>query len=255
MKNKKNNYKDLLWQLVKTDFKMRYNNSVLGFVWVLLKPFLLFLVLYLVFSFVFGASDPNYRLNLLLGLVVFYYFSEGTQKGLNSILDRANIILKINFPHHIAVLASLINSFISFIISLGIFFVFWLFTPTTVTIWWLLIPVYVIIFSVLILGLSLLFSILNVKIRDVSAIWEVGLNAILYATPIIYPLSFIPERLHFYFKLNPLAGMVLDLRDIIIQGLAPDLQSLGYLTVVSLAVGLVGYVYFIKNVKKISEKL
>lgn len=248
-------YQDLLFQLVKTDFKMRYNNSVLGFIWVLLKPFLIFLILYIVFSFMFSDGDPNYQLNLLLGIIIFYYFSEGTNKGLNSIMQRADVILKIKFPHHIAVLASVLNSLISFVISLIIFFGFWIFSPTPITWWWLLFPVYILIFSILIFGFSLLASVLYIKVRDIASIWEVLTNLLFYATPIIYPMSFVPINLQKILNLNPLTAMIRDCRLMLIMGQPPGTQTFLYLLVVSLILFIFGFWYFQKNVKKVSEKI
>src|SRR3989344_5703318 len=111
----KGNRWDLFYELVRTDFVMRYHNSVLGFIWVLLRPFLLYLIIVTVFSFLFKSHDPNYQLNLLLGLLLYNYFAESTLRGVTSLYDRSSVILKINFPRIVAVYTSVANSFISFL--------------------------------------------------------------------------------------------------------------------------------------------
>ena len=116
MKITQSNY-DLLIEMVKTDFKLRYHGSVLGFIWVLLKPFLLFLILYIIFRYLFARGDIYFSLRLLLGLIIFSYFSEGTVHGLGALLSKANVILKVNFPRQIVVVASIINSLITLLIS------------------------------------------------------------------------------------------------------------------------------------------
>ena len=94
----KGNHLDLFYELVRTDFVMRYHNSVLGFIWVLLKPFLLFLIIVTVFSFLFKNQDPHYQLNLLLGLLLYNYFSESTLRGITCLSERSSVILKVTFP-------------------------------------------------------------------------------------------------------------------------------------------------------------
>jgi ABC-type polysaccharide/polyol phosphate export permease len=190
-----------------------------------------------------------------LGLIIFYFFSEATTKGMNSLLDRANVILKINFPRHIAILASTINSLVSLFLSLIIFFVFWFFTPTPVTIWWLTFIFYLAIFTFFVLGFSFFASILLVKFRDLGAIWEVALSALFYLTPIIYPFAVIPEKFQRILVLNPLTTMIRDARLILIGGQPPGLYSFLYLAAVSLIFFIAGYFYFKNNVKKIAEKI
>lgn len=244
---------DLLWQMVKTDFKIRYNNSVLGFIWVLLKPFLLFLILYLVFSFLFARGDAYYSLRLFLGLIIFSYFSEGTMHGLNSLLSKANIILKVNFPRQIVITASIINSFITLLISFVIFIVFWLFNPTPITPLWLLFPVYLLILTVFIIGLSFFFSIIYVRLRDLQNIWEVLLQMLFWGSAIFYPISILPPKLQFLIFFNPVFVVIYQSRQILIDNQMPDLKFLAILAVASAVLFVAGYFFFKKNIKKIAE--
>ncbi len=247
-------HKDLLMELVKTDFKMRYQNSALGFVWVLLKPFLLFGVLYLVFSFAFKNQDPHYCLNLLLGLILFHYFSEGTSRGLGALLDKANIILKINFPRHIAVLASVINSAINLLFSLIIFVIFWFFTPTHVTLVGILgFFGFVFILTLIILGFSFFASILYARFRDLGPIWEVLLSVAFYATPILYPISMIPQKFYYLVFANPLAVIIHNSRSLLITGAPVNFQQTLFVTLFALIFFGLGWLFFNRQIKKVAE--
>jgi len=249
----KRNYIDLLKELVKTDFKLRYKNSVLGLVWVLLKPFLSFLILYLIFGYLFGNQDPNYRLNLLIGLITFQFFTEATSRGLAGLVSRANILLKINFPREIALLAPIINAIINYTFSLIIFFIFWFFNPTPLTWWWLVAPMYFFLLVMFVIGFSLFTSILYVRLRDLETIWEVLSTLIFYATPIIYPISLLPEKFQSIILLNPVAAIIRDIRLILIQGRPPGVFSIIYVGGVSLLMILFGWLYFRKQIKRVSE--
>jgi len=250
MKNKK----DIFKILVATDFKLRYQNSVLGILWVVLKPFLLFLILYLVFSFLFGQTDPNYKLNLLLGIILINYFQEGTGLGLSSLLSRADVILKVNFPREIALYSSLAQASISLFFNLLVFSIFWIFTPTPLH--WFSFPflfLYLILLGLLILGLNFFLSILYVKFRDLSAIWEVVCSLAFFGTPVIYPLSVIPEKYHFIVFLNPLAVIIHNAREVLIKGVMPDLPRTGTTILIVLTLFVLGILFFRKKIKKIAE--
>ncbi len=248
------NYKDIFKILTKTDFKLRYQGSVLGIIWVILKPLLLFLILYLVFSLLFGQKDPNYKLNLLLGIIFINYFQEGTTIGLNSLLARANVLLKVNFSREIVLYAALANASISLFFNLIIFTIFWFITPTPIHIW--SIPIffgYLLLLAAFIMAISFFTSILFIKFRDLSSIWEVVCSLAFYATPVIYPLALIPERYHRIMFLNPLTLIIHNTREVIVRGAYPDWQTslLAALAIIMLF-GL-GLWFFRSKIKKVAE--
>jgi ABC-2 type transport system permease protein len=200
--------KALLLELVRTDFKLRYQGSVLGYAWSLLRPLFMFAILYLVFAVIFklGDSIPNYPIYLLLGIVLWNFFQEVTSQSLGSIVGRGDLISKISIPRWMIILSSSMSALINLGLNLLVVFIFALingidFLQTTV-----LLPLYIIEIYALAIGLGLLLSALFVKYRDVSYIWEVILQAGFYATPILYPLSFVTnhtaQQLLF---LNPMA--------------------------------------------------
>lgn len=205
----------LLAELVRTDFKLRYQGSVLGYAWSLLRPLFLFLILYLVFvKFLrVGNSVPHYPVYLLLGVLIWNFFIEVTVQGLGSIVGRGDLIRKISIPRWIIVLSSSIAALINFGLNLIVIFVFMIFNHVNfgASFLWL-IPIFIEIY-VFALGIALFLATAFVKYRDVTYVWEVVLQAGFYITPILYPLSLI-RNLTFrsIMLLNPMAQSIQDAR-------------------------------------------
>lgn len=184
----------LIKELVKTDFKLKYQGSVLGVAWSALKPLFLFVVMYFVFVEFMRISDPaieNYALVLLCGIAVWGFFSEATSMGMVSIVARGDILRKISFPKYIIVISGMINALISLMINLAIVLAAAVIMGVHFTwnIFWL--PLNFIELFALVFGLSLILSTIYVKYHDIQHIWDVVMQALFYATPIIWPLSFV----------------------------------------------------------------
>lgn len=206
------NYKELIWMLAKTDFKLRYHGSALGYVWALLKPLLTFAILNFVFSSVFnprGTGADTYSLQLLVGLIMFYFFAEGTSAGMSSLLSKAQLVTKIYVPRWTLILASTLNATMIFLMNLLVIIFFFAikgFMPHFPAI--LMFLLFSVFIYIIILSFSLITAPLYVKFRDLAMIWEVLLMIILYASPIIYPLATLPVKYHTLILLNPLAFIV-----------------------------------------------
>lgn len=207
----------LLRELVITDFKLRYQGSILGYLWSLLKPLLLFLILYLVFvRFLrFGADVEHFPVYLLLGIVLWGFFTEATIQGMNAIIGRGDMIRKINFPKYIVVISSTISALINLLINLLVVFAFILINGVDIKSTILLLPLNILELYVLALAIAFFLSAVMVKYRDIGYIWEVVLQGAFYATPIIYPLSMVmvynPEAAKILL-LNPVAQIIQDAR-------------------------------------------
>ncbi|KKP98822.1 MAG: ABC-type polysaccharide/polyol phosphate export system, permease component [Parcubacteria group bacterium GW2011_GWD2_38_12] len=253
-------YKELIWELTKNELKLRYSGSVLGFIWVFLKPFMTFAILFMVFSVFFGQHDPYYKFNLLIGLVLFYYFSEGTIQLTDTLLKRADIILKLNFPRFVVIVSSLLSTFINFLASLSFFFVLvFLFSKTDhiFSMYGLLMFVIAVIFlSLLILGFGLFSSIIQVKLRDFQQIWSLFIQLLMYSTPIIYPLTILPDKLQKIILLNPLT-IIIDFSrsQLLNMPLAVSLNSVIILAVFIILLNVAGYYYFNNRIKIIAENI
>ena len=193
-----------------TEFKLRYFGSVLGYVWSFLRQFLLFGVLYVVFTKIVraGGDIPHYPVALLLALVFFNFFSEATSSALPSLVQREHLVRKVAFPRASLPIAVSATAAANLALGLAVVLVLALVNGVEPTATWLLllpIALGVIAFAV---SLGLLLSILFVRYRDAQPIWEVALQVVFWGTPIIYAIDFVPERFRQLEMFNPLAVAV-----------------------------------------------
>jgi ABC-type polysaccharide/polyol phosphate export permease len=209
---KHENYKELIWMLAKTDFKLRYHGSALGYVWAILKPLLMFAILNFVFSSIFNPRNLGgqyYSLQLLVSIVLFNFFSEGTMSGMASLLAKSQLVTKIYVPRWTIILASTVNATLIFLMNLIVvisFFVFKGFFPSFGAITMFII--YMILTYIIILGFAFLTAPLYVRFRDLSMIWEVLITALFYASPIVYPLQLLPDYIQRVLLINPMAFII-----------------------------------------------
>ncbi len=255
----------LLRELVGTDFKLRYQGSVLGYAWSLLRPLLLFLILYVVFvRFLrLGKGVEHYPVYLLFGIVIWNFFNEITMQSLGSIVGRGDLIRKIRIPRWIVVISSSLSALINFLLNLLVVLVFMAINHVHLmhtALWLPLILIEVYMFA---LGISLFLAAAFVKFRDLGYIWEVILQAMFYLTPIIYPISLITNhKLQELLFLNPMAQAIQDARYSTIThqtltmrhvygATAYELIPAG-ITVLAL---LVGVLYFKKEAKYFAENI
>lgn len=257
--------KALLRELVITDFKLRYQGSVLGYAWSLLRPLLLFLILYVVFvEFLrLGRDIPHFPIYLLLGIVLWSFFSEMTNQSLSSIVARGDLIRKIRIPRWIIVLSSSVSAFINLGLNLLVVAVFMMVNGVDVSysaMWFPFILGEIYVFA---LGVSLFLAALFVKYRDVSHIWEVVLQALFYLTPILYPLALITNvTLQKALLVNPMAQAIQDARNTLVT---PDTLTVAEVfgtpaarllpLLFSVVVLICGILYFKKEAKNFAENI
>lgn len=209
----------LLRELVVTDFKLRYQGSVLGYLWSLLKPLLLFTILYIVFvkflRFDRGAGVDHFSVYLLLGVVLWSFFTEATTQGMSAIVARGDLIRKINFPKYIIVISGTLSALINLILNLVVVSVFILFNGVPLHWSVLLFPLNILELYILSVAIAFLLAALYVKYRDISHIWEVFLQGAFYATPILYSIGMVVAQSDLAAKillLNPVAQIIQDAR-------------------------------------------
>lgn len=207
----------LLKELTKTDFKLRYQGSVLGYLWALLRPLLMFAILYIVFAKLlrFGGDIPHYPVYLLTGTVLWSFFTECSQQGIQAMVGRGDLIRKISFPKYIVTVSTTLTAVINVLINLAVVVIFALINGVMPSWSWLLVPFLVFELYVLALGISFLLGSINVKYRDVGSIWDVIIQALFYAVPIIYPVSMVAVTSSAAAKvilINPIAQVIQDVR-------------------------------------------
>lgn len=254
----------LLRQLVITDFKLRYQGSLLGYLWSLLRPLMIFLIMYVVFlKFLrFDYGVPHSTIYLLIGIVVWNYFAEVTSSGVSAIVGKGDLLRKINFPKYVIVLA---GSF-STLINLGltslvvIAFMVWDGVQVGSQLLWL-IPLIIELF-VLALALAFMLSAIFVKLRDMGYIWEVVLQGMFYGTPVFYPLLVVPEKFAKIMMLNPMAQIIQDVRHVVVTPKSPTIASVWgtpYARLIPIAIvvliAIISVYYFRKNAKHFAEEI
>ncbi len=245
----------LVWTLVRTDFKARYHGTIQGFLWALAKPLMMFLVLMGVFSFIF-ASEPAYRLNLIIGLFLWEFFAQGTTVGLTSLRSKGFLISKARFPSWIIVVTSVSNAVITLAVFWGIILVTLSVTgraPTLLAtaffVWYLL---HLFLF---VIAFSLAGSVLFLKYNDLNQVWDVILQAGFFFAPIIYPLNILPERFHFYLYLWPPTPVIQFARQVLLGEGLPTLRAHLLLSVEAAVVMWIGVAIFRRHAPRAAEYL
>lgn len=208
-------YRDLLILFVKRDIALVYKQTILGPIWFFLQPIMTTIIYVFVFGNIANISTDGLPQPLfyLSGVVIWNYFSTCFTSTSTTFLSNSAIFGKVYFPRLVSPLSVIISNLIKFFIQFSLFlalYIYYIFNTTVVTpqLQILLFPVYIVVMSLLGLGLGLLFSSLTTKYKDLIFLFQFGVQLLMYATPVIYPLSTIPEKYHLYFKLNPITHVI-----------------------------------------------
>jgi ABC-2 type transport system permease protein len=263
VETKKYAYFNLIRELAITDFKLKYQGSVIGYMWSLMKPLAVFGVLYLVFTvFVkIGATIPNYPAYLLLGIVLWTYFADSTNAAMNAIVDKGDLLRKVYFPRIVILIASSISALITLFLNVMVIVAFILIARIDININALLFLPLIAELYVLSLGVSLFLSALYVKYRDFSHIWEVTTQLLFYASAIIYPLSIVPSKYIPTMLTNPIIQIIQDARHVLItpETTIPLNILHGWILFVPYLIPFIllilGYLYFQRTAKYFAEEI
>jgi ABC-2 type transport system permease protein len=256
----------ILHVIATMDFKLKYAGSALGYVWSVVKPLSLFTVLYLVFGRVFNLGEISryYPLSLLIGIVLFTFFSEATSLGMGSIVERADLLRKLSFPRLIVPTSRTLGVAITFGVNLTVVgaFIAWNgITPRWT--WIVLVPLLLELYAFT-LGVALVLAALFVRLRDIAQVWELFVQILFYATPILYPVGYLPtwaQRISF---LSPLTQVLQDVRAVILyQDIEPnrltadDVLYAGRLLPIAIACGtlLLGLFVFRRESPMFAERI
>ncbi|MEA2378926.1 MAG: type transport system permease protein [Thermoleophilaceae bacterium] len=254
----------LTFTLAATDFKLRFFGSALGYLWTLMRPLLLFGVLYFVFTEVvrFGTDIANYPVYLLAAIMLFTFFSETTSRGVNSLVERENLLRKVRFPRMVIPLSVTLNALFNLGLNLVVVFVFVFASGITPRWSWLeLIPL-VGLLVMLATGVTMLLSALYVRYRDMQPIWEVVLQMLFYASPVIYVTETLPDNIEREAMASPITAVLTQMRHALIDPTAPTAaQAIGgsVRLLIPLAVVVVVFVLgvwvFMREAPRIAENL
>jgi ABC-2 type transport system permease protein len=253
--------------LAVTDFKLRFFGSVLGYLWTLMRPLLLFGVLYVVFSEVvrLGERVEFYPVILLSGMVLYLYFSEATLKSVPSVTTNENLVRKIHFPRLAIPLSTVLAVSFQLGLNLVVLFFFMLVSGVEPRASWVQLPLILLALFTITVGVSMLLSALYVVARDVDPIWDVLTQALFYATPVLYPIELLAERsetLSHIAMMNPLAVVIQQFRHAMID---PSAQSAGQAiggwawllipAAITMGTFIVGFIVFNRMAPRIAEEL
>lgn len=256
---------DLLWLMGVTEFKRTYFGTVLGYLWSLVRPLLLFAVLLFVFTKIvrIGSETPNYPVLLLLGIVLFSFFQEGTQNSVTSVVAQEGVVRKTQFPRLVIPLATVLTSFFNLLLNLVIVFIFVLAWGVDPTWTWLLFPFALGLIVILTAATSMMLSVLFVRFRDVAIIWTVLAQVLFYMTPILYPLTVLENQtLERLMLINPLAPIINEIQRWVINPDEPSAAAIAggaiYLlpaAVLFVAICAFGAWIFNRDAPRIAEEL
>jgi ABC-2 type transport system permease protein len=214
----------LTWLIAITDYKLTYFGSVLGYLWALMRPLLLFGVLYLVFSkfLRFGHGIPHYRDLLLVNIVLYTFFSESTGNAVRAVVDRESLVRKMHFPRIVIPLAVVVTSMLNLAANMLAVFLFLLIDGIQPRWTWALMPLILVALVAFAAAVSMVLSALYVGYRDVQPIWAVITQLVFYGTPILYVIDTVPSSLHKVLMANPLAALLEQSRNWLVDPSAPS---------------------------------
>lgn len=239
-------HRELVFSLTYRQIYARYRQSVLGLTWAILRPIATVIIFTVVFSYIakFPSDDLPYPLFVFGALLPWTLLSSAIGAGVPSLTNQANLVSKIYFPREILPISTILASAIDFVIAAALFVVLLIFYQVGIT-WNLLYAIPILFIEILLLlGFVLLLSMINVWFRDVSHAISLLIQFWMYLTPIIYPLSMVPERFRWLYDLNPMVGIVEGFRSVVLKGEPPPLDLLAISLTISVLLFVVGYVLF-----------
>ncbi len=242
-------YVDLIYTLSQHRVRVRYKQSVLGITWAVMQPLSLMLIYTVIFSLVakIETGGAPYAIFVFVGLLPWTYFSTALTSGTNALTSHIHLITKVYFPREILPLTYVIAAFFDFIIAWIVLALMMLYYGVPLTpMAFYAIPI-VAVMTVFVMAMALIFSATHVRFRDVGVGIPLLMQIWMFATPVVYPLSAVkslPPTLRFIYMLNPMVGVIENFRRVVLQGVAPDLQSLAVAAAISLVLLPISYVYF-----------
>jgi lipopolysaccharide transport system permease protein len=248
-------YRELIRILTVSDLKVKYQSSVLGFLWSLLNPLLMMLVLYFVFSNVFRFEDDSFALYLLIGIVGWRFLANGTMTSISAIVGKPSLVTKVYVPRQVLVLSTVLSSFASSILEFSVLVPLLIFFGVDLSANVLLFPIIHLAFLVLVYGTSLILSSLYVYYRDLNQIWDVLLQAGFFLSPIVYPISIVPEKYLAAYMMNPVTVTIEMYRDVLLYATTPDVGDLAFIVAAAAGVLIAGTAIFSRLERKFAEEI
>lgn len=244
------------YELAVANFKKKFHNSTLGYVWSILTPLIMFAILYIVFSVFMNFNVENYQLFLLMGVIIFSFFSEATQDAMHSIHDKKELVKQMNFPRHVIVISSILTSAVYLFINLGVFFVFMLIFGVFPgwTVFYMVVPI--IELFLLVFGLGFGLCALYVRHGDMDYIWSFFIQIFFWITPIFYDFDLVSPKYVKYYMLNPMARIISTSRQVLIYNFIPLLHGVSGWKheIITLVICIVVFIWGVRLFRKKSPR-
>lgn len=251
-----NNRYERIWILAKYDFKSRYYYNYLGVIWALIKPFFEFLVYYVVFTYFFPGTVENFALYLFLGLILWYFFLEGTNKGINILQQKRYLLENIPFNRGDLLISTTFSAFMAFMFNMVVYLLLSLslgIIPFHVSIVYF--PFLMFIYFLLVMGFGMILATISIHFKDIQHLWDMFMLAGLWLTPILYDKQMIVDNLPVLIYANPVSGIIINVREVLLYGNDPDFQLLGFNILYTIVVFAIGFFVFRTYSHKAAEKL
>jgi lipopolysaccharide transport system permease protein len=248
-------YIDVIAMLAQRDFKVRYRNSLLGFLWSLLNPLAYMAVLTLVFAFLLHFNIQNFAASVLTGLLIWRYFAIATTQSLGAISSNPSFVSKVRLSRYALVLSNNFANFLGASLELAVLFPVLLYLGVTLSYLVLFLPVILALEFVLIFGLSLALSSLSLRYRDLYQLWDIALQLGFFLSPIVYDASLIPNKYSFAYSLNPVTRLIESARDVLLRQVTPTRFDITVILVVAAVLLLFGFAIFRTLEPRFAEEL
>lgn len=243
-------YRELLFELVKRDIKIKYRRSILGVLWSVLNPLLFMAVMTIVFSTIFKSNIENFPIYFLCGQIIFSFFSEATSVAQTAVLGNGSLIKKVYIPKYIfpisKVCSSLVNAGFS-LIAIFIMMIFLKYIPPITTLLFIIPIVYVFIYSI---GISMILSATAVFFRDTIHLYSIFLTVLSYFSAVFYPVDIIPDQFQIFIRFNPIYVFIDYFRQLVQQGIMPSFEMNLLCIAHCVCAVTIGYCIFKKNENK-----
>jgi ABC-type polysaccharide/polyol phosphate export permease len=237
-------YRELIWALALKDLRVRYKRSVLGFLWALLNPLFMMIILTIVFSTVMRLPIDHYAVFLISAYLPWTFFSQALSYSVDSIVGNAELLKKLYIAKSVFPIAAIMANVINFVLSLIPLVIMLLVLRFPIHWTWVYLPITLIPLVAFTLGFGFFCAAANAFFRDVSHIIQIFLSALFYFSPIIYSLDFVPKKYHLVFRLNPLLYILSGFRSAIYDGKLPTMEYIAMSFVCSFLCLMFGYLLF-----------
>ena len=244
-------YRFLMQQLVTKDIKLKYRRSFLGYLWSILNPLMIMVIMVIVFSSMFRSDIKNFPVYLIIGQTLFNFMSESTTQAIYSITGNAALLKKTYVPKYVFTVSKVTSSFVNTLFAMGALVIVFVVCRVTLSIYYLFIPIILLQEYVFCLGLGMLLAQGAVFFRDIQYIYNAIVTAWTYLTPLFYPITLLPENLRWAVEtFNPMYFYIAEFRQIVLEGHMPELQLMLSGTVVALLALVVGTWAFLRTQDK-----